>query len=209
MLVKGVSVGMVKRLFDIFSALSAGLLLFPLLLLTYLIVMVSLGRPVLFKQQRPGLNEIPFTLYKFRTMKMDTDGNNQLLPDEQRMSRVGKVLRKYSLDELPQLWNVLIGDISFVGPRPLLMDYLSLYSDEQRRRHDVRPGLTGWAQIHGRNDVSWSEKFKLDVWYVDNQSFLLDLIIIWKTLIIVVAGMGTNQAGHVTVERFTGNVERS
>lgn len=177
----------------------------PLLLILAILIRLLLGSPVIFMQQRPGLHGRSFVIYKFRTMTDSCDMNGNLLSDEQRMTRFGKFLRITSLDELPELWNVFIGDMSLVGPRPLLMEYLPLYSPEQARRHEVRPGITGWAQICGRNSISWEDKLKLDVWYVDNRSFLLDLTILFKTFISVLRREGINQDGKATMEKFTGS----
>lgn len=193
-----------KRLFDFFCAL-VGLILFSLVIgVTALLIRSKLGSPVIFKQQRPGLHGKPFFVYKFRTMTDERDEQGELLPDSVRLTRFGQMLRKLSLDELPQLFNVLKGDISLVGPRPLLMEYLELYTPEQARRHEVRPGITGWAQVNGRNAISWEEKFKLDVWYVDHQSFWLDLKILFITVAKVFKSEGISQQGHVTIEKFTG-----
>lgn len=164
----------------------------------------NLGSPILFKQQRPGLHGKPFHIYKFRSMTNKRDDEGNLLPDEVRLTSFGKFLRRYSLDELPQLFNVLKGDVSFVGPRPLLMEYLPRYSPEHARRHLVKPGITGWAQVNGRNAISWEEKFTLDVWYVDNQSFLVDAKILWLTILKVFRSEGISQTGHVTMEEFKG-----
>jgi len=169
------------------------------------LVWKRLGTPIFFKQKRPGLNGSPFYFYKFRSMNDKRDEKGQLLPDDVRLTAFGKLLRKYSLDEFPQLINVVKGDISLVGPRPLLMEYLPLYTKEQFNRHKVKPGITGWAQINGRNNISWEEKFKLDVWYVEHQSFLLDLKILCLTVIKVFRTEGINQPGNVTVERFRGS----
>ena len=193
-----------KRLFDFFSALSGLLLLWPVILVIMLLVRVYHGRPIFFCQQRPGLKGKPFNIYKFRTMSSRCDSQGELLPDKDRMTRLGALLRKYSLDELPQLFNVLKGDLSLVGPRPLLMEYLPLYSEEQARRHSVRPGISGWAQVNGRNAVSWEEKFEYDVWYVDHQSFALDIKILRKTFLKVITSEGVSQDGHVTMEKFKG-----
>ncbi len=181
------------------------LAILPLLLVIVLLVRVKLGAPVLFKQHRPGLNGQPFYVSKFRTMTDAKNEAGELLPDDQRLSGFGKLLRKTSLDELPQLFNVLKGDLSFVGPRPLLMEYLPLYSPEQMRRHDVKPGITGWAQVNGRNAISWEERFALDVWYVENQSFILDLKIFWLTALKVFKRDGVSAEGHATMPKFTGN----
>ncbi|MGX1982298.1 sugar transferase EpsL [Thermolongibacillus altinsuensis] len=200
-----------KRLFDFICALLGIIILSPIILVTAVLVRIKLGSPVIFKQQRPGLHGKPFYLYKFRTMTDERDENGELLPDHMRLTPFGQFLRKFSLDELPQLFNVLKGDLSLVGPRPLLMEYLELYTPEQARRHEVKPGITGWAQVNGRNAISWEEKFKLDVWYVDNRSFWLDLKILFLTVIKVFKSEGINQAGHVTMEKFTGtkNAQKS
>lgn len=198
---------MIKRLFDITVATTALVALSPVYAITAYKVKKNLGSPVLFKQTRPGLNGEPFEMIKFRTMldAYDKDGNP--LPNEQRHTKFGNLLRSTSLDELPELWNVIKGDMSLVGPRPLLMDYLPLYNEEQACRHNVRPGVTGWAQVNGRNAISWEEKFKLDTWYVDNQSLLLDLKIIFMTLKKVVVKEGVNASNNVTMTRFTGSTE--
>lgn len=195
---------MLKRSFDIFCSALALLLLWPLLLILYVLVRVNLGSPALFRQQRPGLHGRPFMMVKFRTMldALDSDGN--LLPDDVRLTGFGRLLRATSLDELPELWNVLNGDMSLVGPRPLLMEYLPLYSAEQARRHAVRPGITGWAQVNGRNALSWPQKFALDVWYVDNRSFLLDIRILLLTVKKVFVREGISAEGQATTSRFTG-----
>ena len=188
-----------KRLFDIIVSATLMLLCSPIMLIVSGMSILLQGRPILFAQPRPGKNEQIFTLYKFRTMNLG------LGSDAQRLTAWGKFLRKSTLDELPQLWNILKGEMSLVGPRPLLVEYLSLYSEEQARRHHVRPGLTGWAQVKGRNALSWEEKFKLDVWYVDNRSFLLDLKILYLTACTVLSRKGVNQEGSATMEKFTGS----
>lgn len=193
-----------KQLIDTLLALLGLIVLSPVLIITAILVRIKLGAPVLFRQQRPGLRAQPFYVYKFRTMTDQRDADGQLLPDEVRLTPFGKLLRRLSLDELPQLLNVVKGDLSLVGPRPLLMQYLPLYSPEQARRHEVRPGITGWAQVNGRNAISWEEKFKLDVWYVDNQSFLLDLKILWITFNKVFKREGISQEGQATMEVFRG-----
>jgi lipopolysaccharide/colanic/teichoic acid biosynthesis glycosyltransferase len=193
-----------KRLFDIFVSTLALLLLFPTLALLTLLVRAKLGSPVFFRQQRPGLNGRPFTLIKFRTMTDKRDAQGNLLPDAQRLTKFGKFLRTSSLDELPELWNVLKGEMSLVGPRPLLMQYLPLYTPEQARRHEVRPGITGWAQVNGRNALTWEEKFALDVWYVDNHTPWLDLKIIVRTIIKVLIRDGISEPGHATMNEFEG-----
>ena len=181
------------------------LLLSPLILAIALAVRLRLGGPVLFSQQRPGLHGRPFQLVKFRTMTQSRDGNGALLPDEQRLTPFGQWLRRSSLDELPELFNILRGDMVFVGPRPLLMEYLSLYSPEQARRHLVRPGLTGWSQVQGRNSLSWEDKFRLDVWYVDNRNLALDLRILWLTIVTVVRRDGISATGEATMTPFKGS----
>ena len=199
---------MIKRTFDILISLAALLLLWPVLLVLAVLVRVKLGRPVLFRQQRPGLHGRPFTMLKFRTMTdaRDTEGN--LLPDGERLSSFGRSLRSTSLDELPELINVVAGDMSLVGPRPLLMRYLDRYTPEQMRRHEVRPGITGWAQVNGRNAINWDQKFALDVWYVDHQSLRLDLRIFWLTVRNVLRREGISQAGEATMEEFLGTTDR-
>ncbi|PFE92847.1 sugar transferase [Bacillus thuringiensis] len=193
-----------KRMFDFtISTIGVLILAIPMGIIAAL-VRIKLGSPVIFKQQRPGLHGKPFYLYKFRTMTDEKDEQGNLHSDYLRLTSFGKFLRKLSLDELPQLINVIKGDISLIGPRPLLMEYLSLYTPEQDRRHDVRPGITGWAQVNGRNAISWEEKFELDVWYVDHQSFWLDVKIIFLTIVKVFKSEGISQKGHVTIERFTG-----
>lgn len=193
-----------KRLFDMLSSSLGLAVLSPVLIVTAILVRIKLGAPVLFKQQRPGLHAQPFYVYKFRTMTDQRDADGQLLPDEERLTSFGKLLRRLSLDELPQLLNVIKGDLSLVGPRPLLMQYLPLYTPEQARRHDVRPGITGWAQVNGRNAISWEEKFKLDVWYVEHQSFWLDIKILWMTFNKVFKREGISQDGQATMEVFKG-----
>jgi sugar transferase EpsL len=191
-----------KRLLDLMASLIGLALLSPLLLVLAALVAVRLGRPVLFRQVRPGLYGRPFEMYKFRTMRDAYDEQGQPLPDNQRMTVFGSVLRKTSLDELPELFNVLRGDMSLVGPRPLLMQYLPRYTPFQARRHEVRPGITGWAQINGRNALTWKEKFELDVWYVDNWTLLLDLKILFRTVWKVVAREGISADGHSTMPEF-------
>lgn len=195
---------MIKRIFDAVVAGSVLIVLSPVLVVVALIVRLTLGSPVLFIQIRPGLHGEPFIFYKFRTMcdAVDSDGNP--LPDEQRMTRVGNFLRATSLDELPGLWNVIKGDMSLVGPRPLLMEYLPLYDDKQQRRQEVKPGITGWAQINGRNALSWEEKFRLDVWYVENHNIWLDIKILFSTIKKVLIREGISSESHVTAEKFTG-----
>jgi len=193
-----------KRLLDFMVASTALAMLSPLLLLLWAVVRTGLGSPCLFTQVRSGLHGRPFRMYKFRSMTDACDERGNLLPDRERLTPVGRLLPSTSLDELPELWNVVKGDMSLVGPRPLLMDYLPLYTAAQARRHEVRPGITGWAQVNGRNDISWEEKFTLDVWYVQNQSLWLDLRIISKTIVSVVSRQGVTQAGEATMSRYTG-----
>lgn len=193
-----------KRLFDLIVSLILLVCFSPIYVIFALLVKAKLGSPIIFKQQRPGLHGKPFYLYKLRTMTDERNHKGQLLPDEKRLTPFGQFLRKYSIDEYPQLINVIKGDISLVGPRPLLMEYLPLYTKEQSMRHDVRPGITGWAQINGRNAITWEEKFNLDVWYVKNQSILLDIKILILTINKVVVSEGINQPGNATMESFTG-----
>ncbi|MGN5352847.1 sugar transferase [Ralstonia sp. L16] len=194
-----------KRCFDVLVAVVALLILALPLLALALLVRIKLGKPVLFAQIRPGMHGKPFRMVKFRTMTDARGPDGALLPDAERLPSFGRFLRATSLDELPELWNVLKGDMSLVGPRPLLMEYLPLYSTEQARRHDVRPGVTGWAQINGRNALSWEEKFELDVWYVAHQSFALDIKILWRTARKVLVREGISAAGEATMSRFTGS----
>ena len=196
---------MAKRLFDICVSGLALLILSPILVMLAVSILLFVGWPVIFAQRRPGLAGRPFTILKFRTMTSQRAENGELLSDSQRLTRMGKMLRATSLDELPTLVNVVLGDMSLVGPRPLLMEYLPLYSKEQARRHDVRPGITGWAQVKGRNALSWEEKFELDVWYVDNRSFWLDLRILWLTLAKVAKREGISYPGESTMPKFKGN----
>lgn len=197
----------VKRFFDLMVAFLALVIFSPALLIVALLVRVYHGAPILFKQLRPGYKGIPFYIYKFRTMTNRVDAQGNLLPDAERLTRLGRILRATSLDEVPEFLNVLRGDLSLVGPRPLLMKYLPLYNVEQMRRHEVLPGITGWAQINGRNDISWPEKFQLDLWYVDHWSFWLDLKILWLTIWKVFKREGINQGDEATTTYFTGNDE--
>jgi lipopolysaccharide/colanic/teichoic acid biosynthesis glycosyltransferase len=197
-----------KRLLDVLIAGFALLVLCIPLLLLLLLVRMKLGTPALFSQLRPGRHGRPFRMYKLRSMTDARDADGKLLPDSERLTRFGRFLRSTSLDELPELWNVLKGEMSLVGPRPLLMEYLPLYSAEQARRHEVRPGLTGWAQVNGRNALDWEDRFRLDVWYVDNQTMSLDLRILWLTLRKVFAREGISAAGEATMTRFTGSPPR-
>ena len=196
---------MFKRFIDISASLCALILLAPVMAIVAWNIRKKLGSPVLFRQVRPGRDGKPFEMVKFRTMRDAVDSDGNPLEDAQRMTPFGAFLRASSLDELPELWNVLKGDMSLVGPRPLLMEYLPLYSAEQNRRHELRPGVTGWAQVNGRNALSWDEKFKLDIWYVDNQSLWLDLRIIFMTVKKVVVKEGISASGEVTMSKFTGN----
>lgn len=195
---------MMKRLLDLIFGILVLFLASPLLLFGAIVVGISMGRPVLFRQTRPGFKGLPFLLYKFRTMRDALDANGQPLSDAERLTRWGALLRRTSIDELPQLINVLKGDMSIVGPRPLLMEYLPLYSPEQMRRHEVRPGITGWAQVNGRNALTWERKFELDVWYVDHQSFWFDIKILLLTIKMVLVRDGVSAEGHVTTYPFTG-----
>ncbi len=195
---------MIKRIFDVCITILAFILLSPVILILALLIRSRLGKPIIFRQYRPGLHGSPFEMVKFRTMSDDVDEDGNLLPDEQRITRFGSFLRSTSFDELPELLNVLRGDMSLVGPRPLLMEYLPLYSERQARRHDVHPGVTGWAQVNGRNAISWEEKFDLDVWYVDNHSLVLDLKILWMTVVKVIRRDDISHDTHVTMEKFTG-----
>lgn len=194
-----------KRIFDYLLMLVFSPLLVPLLVLTYMLVAAFLGKPVIFRQERAGYRGKPFTLYKFRSMSDTHDTQGDLLPDEKRLTLFGKFLRASSLDELPELWNVIRGEMSLIGPRPLLVSYLPRYNADQARRHNVLPGITGWAQINGRNNVSWEIKFELDVWYVDHWSVWLDLQILFKTVAKVISREGINQPGNATATEFTGN----
>lgn len=194
-----------KRVLDVLLTIPAILVLSPVMLILAVLVRVNIGTPIIFRQERPGYKGKPFWLYKFRTMTNALDAQDNLLPDSQRLTRLGLFLRSYSLDELPELFNILRGEMSIVGPRPLLMQYLERYSPEQARRHEVLPGMTGWAQINGRNELSWEEKFKLDVWYVDHWSVWLDTKIILLTIAKVIRREGINQPGQATAEEFMGN----
>jgi len=195
----------IKRAFDMLIVTLLLIILLPVFAIIALKVKSKLGTPILFRQIRPGFLEEPFEMIKFRTMLDAVDGNGNLLPDSERLTSFGRFLRSTSLDELPELWNVLKGNMSLVGPRPLLMEYLPLYSPELNRRHEVMPGITGWAQVNGRNAISWEEKFKLDVWYVNNRTFWLDLNILFLTVKKVVLRDDVSQSGHVTMEKFRGN----
>jgi len=193
-----------KPLFDKVLALILIILFSPIMLITAILIYLKMGEPIIFAQPRPGYRGKIFKIYKFRTMSDERDENGKLLPDEKRLKGVGKVIRSLSLDELPQLFNVLKGDMSFVGPRPLLVEYLDLYNEEQKKRHDVLPGITGWAQVNGRNAISWEQKFKYDVEYVKKQSFLFDLKILFLTALKVFKREGISQAGNATMEKFNG-----
>lgn len=194
-----------KRLFDLAISLAGLILLSPFLLIIAILVWIKNGRPILYKQQRPGFKGKPFFIYKFRTMTDKRDLAGKLMPDSERLTGFGRFLRSTSLDELPETINILKGEMSWVGPRPLLMQYLERYSKEQMRRHDVLPGVTGWAQVNGRNAISWQDKFRLDVWYVDHWNFWLDIRILWMSVWKVLRREGISQDGHATAEEFTGN----
>ncbi|WP_336046132.1 sugar transferase [Solibacillus ferritrahens] len=197
-----------KRIIDIIMSTLLIIICSPIFLVIFFIVKKKLGSPVIFRQKRPGLNSKVFNVYKFRTMNDAYDEQGELLPDAVRLTSFGKLMRKLSLDELPQLWNVLKGDMSFVGPRPLLIEYLPLYNERQARRHDVRPGITGWAQVNGRNAISWEQKFEYDVWYVENRSLWLDFKILLLTVKKVFVSEGISAEGHVTIEKFKGDKGR-
>lgn len=194
-----------KRIFDLIVSITLLIIFAPVIGIVAVLVRVKLGSPIVFKQQRPGLHAKPIHIYKFRSMTDERDSEGNLLPDSIRLTSFGELLRKYSLDELLQLVNVIKGDLSLVGPRPLLMDYLPLYTEEQAKRHQVRPGITGWAQVNGRNAISWEEKFRLDVWYVENQSVRLDLKILFLTFVKVIKSDGISHGNHVTMEKFSGS----
>ncbi len=196
---------MIKNIFDRLLALILLILFSPILMITAFLIFSKMGSPILFRQKRPGLNGEIFGIYKFRTMTNEKDENGELLPDEQRLVGVGKFIRSASLDELPQIFNVLKGDMSFVGPRPLLIEYLPLYSERQKKRHDVKPGITGWAQVNGRNAISWEEKFEYDVWYVENQSLWLDMMILWMTFLKVLNRSDITSDTSATMEKFEGS----
>ena len=193
-----------KRMIDLIGSSLLILIFLPIMVIIAIIILIGMGSPVLFKQIRPGFKRKPFYIYKFRTMIDKRDENGNLLPGELRLTKLGRFLRRYSLDELPQLFNVFRGELSFVGPRPLLMEYLPLYTEEQARRHDVKPGITGWAQINGRNSIDWDEKFKLDIWYVTNQSLFLDLKILAITIKKVLVKDGVSARDHYSKERYKG-----
>jgi sugar transferase EpsL len=200
-------VPLIKRLFDLTATIVGLVLISPILLIISLLVWIKLGRPILYRQQRPGVRGRPFSNYKFRTMTDMSDDSGKLLPDSDRLTGFGRFLRSSSLDELPELFNVVKGEMSLVGPRPLLMQYLDRYSVEQNRRHNVLPGITGWAQVNGRNALNWQDKFRMDVWYVDHWSFWLDIRILLMTIGKVFRREGITQAGHATAEEFLGNKE--
>jgi len=204
----GKSTPLIKRVFDVLFSLIAVIILSPVLIVVSIVLAISDGFPVFFTQTRPGKNGNPFDLHKFRTMKVVRNQNDELSADSDRITKFGNFLRKTSLDELPELFNVLKGEMSIVGPRPLLMQYLGRYSDEQSRRHEVLPGITGWAQINGRNAISWEEKFRLDVWYVDHWTLRLDFKIILQTIWKVIKGEGISQPGRATMDEFMGNAEK-
>jgi len=193
-----------KNIFDKTLALILIILFSPIYIIVSLLILAKMGRPIFFRQKRPGKDEKIFGIYKYRTMTNEKDKDGNLLPDEQRIVGIGKFVRSTSLDELPQLFNVLKGEMSFVGPRPLLIEYLDRYNDTQKRRHDVKPGITGWAQVNGRNAISWEQKFEYDVWYVDNQSFWLDIKILWMTFLKVVKRSDISSDTSATMEKFIG-----
>lgn len=195
---------MIKRSLDLFLSLTGFIFLLPVLLIVAFLIRKNLGAPIFFTQVRPGIDGKPFKMIKFRTMKDAVDKNGEPLPDSERLTRFGKILRATSLDELPELWNVIKGDMSLVGPRPLLMEYLPLYNERQSARHNVRPGITGWAQVNGRNAISWEEKFELDVWYVENQSLFLDIKILFLTLKKVIVKEGISATNEATMSKFMG-----
>lgn len=195
----------IKRCFDLFFSILLTIICLSFTIIIFIILVCTIGWPVIFSQIRPGLKNKRFRIYKFRTMKDTRDSAGVLLPDEARITGIGRFLRAFSLDELPQLFNIIKGDLSFVGPRPLLVEYLSRYTPEQAQRHDVKPGITGWTQVNGRNALSWEEKFTLDVWYVEHQSFLLDMKILWLTLVKVLKREGINADGCVTMPEFMGS----
>jgi len=195
-----------KRLFDLILSFIGLLFLLPVMVLFALLVRLKIGSPIFFKQARPGLNGEIFNMYKLRTMTDESGQNRVLLSDKDRLTKFGEFLRSTSLDELPGLWSVLKGDMSLVGPRPLLIEYLPLYSEKQSRRHEVKPGITGWAQVNGRNAISWDEKFDLDIWYVDNQSIWLDIKVLWMTVKKVIMRDGISQNNHVTMDKFKGSL---
>jgi len=197
---------MFKILFDKSLALILIVLFSPIYIIVSLLILFKMGSPILFRQKRPGLHGEIFCIYKFRTMTSEKDENGELLPDDQRLVGVGKFIRSASLDELPQIFNVLKGDMSFVGPRPLLIEYLPLYNERQKKRHDVKPGITGWAQVNGRNAISWEQKFEYDVWYVEHQSFLFDMKILWLTFLKVVNRSDISSDTSVTMEKFKGTI---
>ncbi|MGW8168503.1 MAG: sugar transferase [Sulfurovaceae bacterium] len=196
---------MLKRMFDVVFSIVLIILFAPVFIIVSLLILATMGKPVLFAQSRPGYKEKIFGIYKFRTMSNEKDEKGELLPDLQRLHGVGKFIRSTSLDELPQLFNVLKGEMSFVGPRPLLVEYLPLYNEKQRIRHDVKPGITGWAQVNGRNAISWEQKFEHDIWYVEHQSFFLDMKILWMTMIKLFKRSGISSANSVTMEKFEGS----
>lgn len=195
----------IKPCFDILFTVILLILVFPLILVVILFIFIQMGRPVFFRHERPGKDGKIFTIYKLRTMSDERDEAGELLPDEERLHGLGKLIRSLSLDELPQLINVLRGEMSFIGPRPLLNEYLPLYNEEQKRRHDVKPGITGWAQVNGRNEISWKKKFEYDLFYVENISFLLDMKIVWMTIQKIIKREGISSPNHVTAEKFNGH----
>jgi len=198
----------IKRVIDFTLALLLLIFVWPFLLVIFVLLRIKIGSPVMLQQRRPGFKGKPFAIYKFRTMTEERDSNGRLLPDEQRITKVGGILRSFSLDELPEIFNVLRGEMSLIGPRPLMMQYLERYTPEQARRHEVMPGITGWVQVNGRNTLTWEEKFSLDVWYVDHQSFLLDMRILFTTAWKVLSREGISQEGFVAAEEFMGSPQK-
>lgn len=196
-----------KRIFDIFLALFLFIFMSPIFVIVGFLIFIFMGRPIIFKQERPGLNNKLFTILKFRTMNNSSDEKGMPAQDSERITYLGKVLRSWSIDELPEICNILTGKMSFVGPRPLLVEYLDIYSAQQSRRHEVKPGLTGWAQVNGRNNISWEDKFNLDIWYVDNVSFMLDLKILLKTITYIIKKEGVTSKNHVTSPKFKSSSE--
>ena len=197
-----------KRVFDLVAAIGILIVAWPVMLVAAILVRLKLGTPILFRQQRPGFGGKPFVLMKLRTMRDAVDSQGRTLPDDERLTKFGKILRSTSIDELPALWNVIKGDMSLVGPRPLLMEYLPLYNQRQSHRHNVKPGITGWAQVNGRNAISWDDRFEMDVWYVENQNFWLDIKILFLTVYKVVKRDGISAAGQATQSKFTGSKEK-
>jgi lipopolysaccharide/colanic/teichoic acid biosynthesis glycosyltransferase len=198
----------VYRIRDIIASFLGLVVLSPIIIITAILVAMFMGSPIFYKQVRAGRDGIPFTMIKFRTMVDAVDEHGNDLPDEERLTKVGKIMRKFSIDELPELWNVLKGDMSVVGPRPLYIKYIPRYNDRQKKRLQIRPGLTGWSQVNGRNSLTWENRFEMDVWYVENRSFMLDVKILFKTIGVVFMAKGINQEGHATMQEFMGSKEK-